>query len=84
MSRRRQTLLEEIDKMPKTKEKRNKQYKCHICGRGIDEKCALMHVKTEEYLIDLIKKDHPNWRNDSSACSECIAYYRKLIKDAEI
>ena len=71
--------------MPKSKKsKTSKQYKCQICGRQIDSKVALMHVKAEEYLINLIKKDHPGWKSSSKACDTCVGYYRKLVNDAEI
>ncbi len=66
------------------KNKTSKQYKCQICGRQIDTKAALMHVKAEEYLINLIRKDHPKWKNGSKACDACADYYRKLVNDAEI
>ncbi|MBL7081927.1 MAG: hypothetical protein ISS44_05130, partial [Candidatus Omnitrophica bacterium] len=39
-----------------------RQYKCQICGRMIHEEHALMHAKAEEYLMNLIKKDHPQWQ----------------------
>lgn len=64
--------------------KKNGRYKCHICERMIDEQCALTHVKAEEYLISLIKKDHPQWKDKDSLCPECVDYYRKLVKDGEI
>lgn len=66
--------------------KRNpgEKYKCQICARKVSKKAMLMHIKAEEYIINLIKKDHPQWQNDSRACDVCIAYYKKLIKDAEI
>lgn len=64
--------------------KKEGKYKCHICERMIDEQCALTHVKAEEYLISLIKKDHPQWKDKDSLCSECVDYYRKLVKDGEI
>jgi hypothetical protein len=63
---------------------KNKSYKCQICNRIIHEEHALEHVKTEEYLIELIKKNHPQWHHKEPTCRECIDYYRKLIKDAEI
>ncbi len=59
-------------------------YTCQICNRTVDESCALTHVKTEEYLLDLIKKDHPEWKEDKGACRECVDYYRELVKKAEI
>lgn len=62
------------------------KYTCHICGREIDDFASIAHVKSEEYLLELIRKDHPEWgkTKGSKACHDCIEYYRKLVKDAEI
>ncbi len=62
----------------------SKKYKCQICGRMVHQVHALEHAKAEEYLLNLIKKDHPQWKQGDSTCSECAEYYRKLIKQAEI
>ena len=59
-------------------------YKCQICDRTVDESNALTHIKAEEYLLNLIKKDHPEWKETHGACPECINYYRELIKKAKI
>ncbi len=59
-------------------------YTCQICNRTIDEKSALTHVKTEEYILGLIKKDHPEWKNEAGTCPQCLDYYRALIKKAKI
>jgi hypothetical protein len=59
-------------------------YQCQICSRTVNESHALEHIKAEEYLIDLIKKDHPQWQHKGHTCKECIDYYKKLIKDAQI
>ena len=61
-----------------------KKYKCQVCQRMIREKHSLEHAKAEEYLINLIKKDHPKWSQKDSVPPECIEYYRKLIKQSEI
>jgi len=60
------------------------KYLCQICGREIDESAALMHVKTEEYFLELIKRDHPEWKKEKDTCHHCIDYYRALVKKAEI
>ena len=60
------------------------KYKCQICEREIDEFAGIAHVKAEEYLIELIRKNHPEWKEDKQTCPKCIEYYRKLVKDAEI
>ncbi len=59
-------------------------YTCQICNRVIDNDNALTHVKAEEYILSLIKKDHPEWKEDKGACEKCIEYYRELIKKAQI
>lgn len=64
--------------------KKTKSYICQICNRAVDENAALTHVKAEEYLLGLIKKDHPEWKEDKETCPKCIAYYRELIKKADI
>jgi len=63
---------------------KGKKYKCQICGRMILKAHSLEHVKAEEYLLELIKKDHPQWNQKGLTCPECIEYYRKLIAQTEI
>ncbi len=60
------------------------KYKCQICSRMIHEEQALEHVKAEEYLINLIRRDHPQWEHRGPTCPECINYYRRLVNEAEI
>ena len=59
-------------------------YVCPICNRRVDEKTALTHIKAEEYLLELIRKDHPEWKEGQGACPKCMDYYRQLIKQAKI
>lgn len=60
------------------------KYRCQICDRDIDDFASIAHIKAEEYLIDLIRKNHPEWKEDDKTCHKCIEYYRKLVKQAEI
>lgn len=60
------------------------KYKCQICEREIDDFVSISHIKAEEYLMELIRKDHPEWKTGDKTCKQCIEYYRKLVKDAEI
>lgn len=63
----------------------NMKYRCKICDRDIDEFVSIAHIRAEEYLIELIKRDHPEWDDDGDkACHKCVEYYRKLVKDTEI
>ena len=63
---------------------KDKKYKCQICGKMIHQSHSLEHAKTEEYLLNLIRKDHPEWKDQDITCPECLEYYRKLINQAEI
>jgi hypothetical protein len=40
----------------------------------------LAHAKAEEYLIGLIKRDHPEWVRPNGTCPRCNIYYRLLAK----
>jgi hypothetical protein len=60
------------------------KHKCQICDREVDDFVALSHIKAEEYIIDLILRDHPEWKEKSKTCPKCIEYYRKLVKETEI
>ena len=60
------------------------KHKCQICGREIDDSVGLAHIKAEEYLIELIRRDHPQWNKSKDICGLCIEYYRELIKRTEI
>ncbi|MFH1578128.1 MAG: hypothetical protein ABIC18_03545 [Candidatus Omnitrophota bacterium] len=68
----------------KTSASLSKEYKCQICQRMINKKHAMMHIKAEEYIIGLIKKAHPQWKEKDPTCKVCVDYYRKLVKEAEI
>ncbi|MFA4889178.1 MAG: hypothetical protein WC628_06360 [Candidatus Omnitrophota bacterium] len=60
------------------------KYRCQICDRDIDDFAGIAHVKAEEYIIELIRRDHPEWKEDAKTCHKCVDYYRKLIKESEI
>jgi 3-polyprenyl-4-hydroxybenzoate decarboxylase len=66
------------------KEEPHGKYLCQICGRQVDESAAVMHVKTEEYFLELIRRDHPEWKETKGTCRHCVDYYRELVKKAEI
>ena len=60
------------------------KYKCQLCDREIDDFVAIAHIKAEEYLIDLIRRDHPEWKEDKKTCHKCIDYYHRLVRESEI
>jgi len=60
------------------------KYHCQICDREIDDFAGIAHIKAEEYILALIKHDHPEWKAEQKTCPQCIEYYRKLVKETEI
>ncbi|NIS09698.1 MAG: hypothetical protein GWO07_13275 [Candidatus Dadabacteria bacterium] len=53
--------------------------------------CALCNEQTENimdvaenWLIDAIKKDHPEWVQGSGACPKCIEYYSSLDEEISV
>ena len=39
---------------------------------------------TEDWLIDAIKKDHPEWVQSGGACPKCIEYYSSLDEEISV
>lgn len=60
------------------------KYRCQICERDIDEFASIAHIKAEEYIIGLIRRDHPEWKEQDKTCHKCLEYYRKLIREGEV
>ena len=56
------------------------KHTCQICKRKIDDAVAIAHIKAEEYIIELIRKDHPEWDTSKGTCDLCVEYYKELIK----
>ncbi len=56
------------------------RYQCPRCGRYIEGARILAHAKAEEYLIGLIKRDHPEWVEPEGTCLRCGTYYQALVE----
>jgi hypothetical protein len=60
------------------------KHKCQVCNRDIDDVVGMAHAKAEEYLLNLIRRDHPEWKETEATCPKCLEYYRRLVKETEI
>ena len=47
---------------------------CTCCHSEADD----LYRIGEEYLINQIKKEHPEWVEQDGACRKCIEYYHAL------
>ena len=48
--------------------------KCPLCNKEADD---LYHI-AEQTVLDMIKRDHPEWIESDGACKKCIEYYSSL------
>lgn len=55
-------------------------YHCPTCGEELEDdlKIYIDHVEFE--IVELIKKDHPDWTDDNGTCPKCYEYYKKQLK----
>ena len=53
---------------------------CGICGHAAPSLSSV----AEDYVLDLIRKDHPEWVREDGACPECLAYYSTLDAQIEV
>jgi hypothetical protein len=60
------------------------KHKCQICQWIIDDSIGITHIKAKEYLVKLIKHNHPEWNRKDKACPKCIEYYRRKVLEVEI
>lgn len=63
---------------------KERMYRCSRCGKIIRGSLLLVHTKAEEYIIELLKRDHPEWVDHNGACSHCEQYYQALVERAGI
>ena len=53
---------------------------CELCGRETD---SLYHI-TEQVVLDMIRKEHPEWIESNGACPRCLGYYESLTDAVQI
>lgn len=51
---------------------------CSICGEAVRPEDADLHILAEDWVIEAIRKTHPEWVEVDGACPRCIDLYRKL------
>lgn len=47
---------------------------CPLCHKEAD---SLYHI-AEQAVIDMIRRDHPEWIEPDGVCRKCIEYYESL------
>ena len=44
---------------------------CALCGAGVDDPSAILQKEVDEWMLKVIMKDHPDWRQSDGACPKC-------------
>jgi hypothetical protein len=52
------------------------KYTCALCGSQVHEELRPLHEEAERWLIDRIKRHHPEWVAADGACAPCIEAYK--------
>ena len=52
-------------------------YVCPLCQKKINRDLLLFNAHTEQHILDVIKKDHPDWAAQDGTCKKCADYYKK-------
>lgn len=53
---------------------------CQLCENEVTE----LQTIAEDYVLDLIEAEHPEWVESDGACIKCIEYYYALDKAVKI
>jgi len=56
------------------------EYKCSLCGQVVLSDLKKYFDHTEDHIIDIIKKDHPNWVAEDGMCLKCQEHYKRQLK----
>lgn len=51
---------------------------CPVCKKMIDSNLVDTCESAYKYVIENIKKKHPNWVENDGACPKCVDYYKKV------
>jgi hypothetical protein len=52
------------------------KYSCPVCGSEVYEEFRTLHEDAEQWLINRIKRQHPDWVSADGACGRCIEEFR--------
>ncbi len=54
--------------------------KCPICNRFVNEDILEVCQEAEDWILQSIRRAHPDWVEKDGTCSRCISYYKSIGK----
>jgi len=52
------------------------KYPCPLCGSEVHEELRTVHEDAERWIIDRIKRQHPEWVSAGGACTPCVEAFK--------
>ena len=58
------------------------EYVCPTCGEKVPRDLLVFLSHTEDHIVDVVKRQHPDWIEGDGFCKRCYNYYKnELTKD---
>jgi hypothetical protein len=51
---------------------------CPICKKTVDENVVQMCTEAEDWILESIRRHHPDWVEKDGSCSKCLEQYRNM------
>lgn len=52
---------------------------CPVCKEALPRDISVIVPHTEEHIVDIIKKKHPEWVEKNGICRKCYEHYEKQL-----
>jgi hypothetical protein len=51
---------------------------CPLCKSEVIKEKFRFHFQVEKYVLDVIAKNNPDWKEADGGCQKCMDYYMEL------
>jgi len=52
---------------------------CPTCNKSMPRDLLVIIPHTEEHIIDVVKKSHPDWVEQDGLCKRCYEHYKNQL-----
>jgi len=52
---------------------------CGTCGKSMARELGIIIPHTEDHIVDVIKKKHPEWIEEDGIRKKCYDYYKEQL-----
>lgn len=55
------------------------EFICPTCKEKMVRDLSIIIPHTEEHIVEIIKRRHPDWAKEDGVCKRCYEYYKKQL-----